>query len=247
MYWEHINSCASFPVQAISQLWWPQHPWSPSGHFHVCVYTCVCRVHARVLLNPLSNSQNKHERSQRTGEEDCVEVSLANFMLYSRQYQTVLKTAVFPLTFPTSCYQLAPSNMSCLFLHWLFGFHSGRLLCSIFTFSSVWAISKTTMVYEPQFSLTISPLLVWINVYIDTEMCSLTACCHFKVGYSPASLPNCLKVNGPVRRVYTEGVCEQSLWLHHTNNSKKSTPKEQFCMHKHSSTHRVTLTHTLSS
>lgn len=95
----------------------------------VCVCTCVCRVHARVFLNPLSNSQNKHERSQRKGEMDCVEVSLANFMLYSCQYQTVLKTAVFPLTFPTSCYQLAPYNMSCLFLHWLFGFHSGQVYC----------------------------------------------------------------------------------------------------------------------
>lgn len=36
------------------------------------------------------------------------------------------------------------------------------------------------------------------------------------MGCSPASLPTCLKVNGPAKRVYTEGVCEQSLWLHHT-------------------------------
>lgn len=76
----------------------------------MCV--CVCAFDLILFLTP--RSVNKHGRSQRKREVGCVEGPLAGISVAVQP--PALKTALSPLTLPTSCDQTAPSNTARPFL-----------------------------------------------------------------------------------------------------------------------------------
>ena len=176
---------------------------------------CVC------LLNPLSNSKNckytseSEERRNGLGREFIWWIFCC---FCSCQYQAMLITAVFLLTFPTSCSPACPIQQELPAFVWLFSL-AILLQCysfligfiSRFTLSSAWAISR-----GPGFICCSSPFLILFistDKYVNTEtvMCCLISRCSFmvkNVWCSPASLPPCLKVNDPAQC----GLYKRSLW-----------------------------------
>ncbi len=206
----------------------------------VCVCVCVC---VYLILFPTPRTVNKHERSRRKGELGCVEISMVNFLLFSwLPMSSSADNSSFPLTFPTSCLPACPIQQelpafawavrlsSLVILLWCYSFLIS--LCLDLLFPAHGPSQNDYGVYTGLLpSLILFFILEQICKYSDSnDLSHIMAWFHCKKrGKRSSSLPTCLKVNGPVQ---WEGVCEQSLWLHHTplNHSTVLHRKTLFCL-----------------
>lgn len=180
----HSLSPLSSWLKTVSLLGRPRYPRSLSGHRGVC----VCAFDLILFLTP--RSVNKHGRSQRKRQAGCVEGPLAGISVAVQP--PALKTALFPLTLPTSCDQTAPSNTARLFL-------SRRPS----------AVSSSARALLPSLFNSVDECL-----HGGREASVIAHAVCFMVtsylGDSPAPLPTCLKL-----MVLSRGFTP-CLWLRHT-------------------------------
>lgn len=113
---------------------------------------CVCvRACFYLILFPTPRTINKHERTGMKGEV-YVSRFFGELHVVELPASSSADDCSFPLTFPTSCYQLGPSSRAYLSVNWLSDFSPWQFLlwCYSFllefiskcTFSGAWAISR---------------------------------------------------------------------------------------------------------
>lgn len=136
---------------------------------------CVLVFFSPPLLNPLSKNY-KQTREESVGRQGlCVGVYLMIFYVVvqlpvsssAAQHRSV------SLTFPTSCYQLAPSNRGCLLLHSPSDFSRHFFCCAVFhsfylnlPFFQCMGHLKLTEVYTPHLFPSLI-LFIGLDKYLD--------------------------------------------------------------------------------
>lgn len=143
----------------------------------MCLRVCVGFFLPPLYLILFPRTTNKHERNLWEGK---VYVSVCIWWFFYVVVQLPVSSSAaqhrsVSLTFPTSCYQLAPSNRGCLLLHSPSDFSRQFFYCAVFhsyylnlPFFQCMGHLKLTEVYTPHLFPSLI-LFIGLDKYLDLE------------------------------------------------------------------------------